>query len=221
MVPRAAESGRTARPAPPRRSAGLRTPSPPRFRTCVYTILVLTSRCPNGAWTVRMSYPDSRRWVAKLCAGCGTWSASTPRPSHRHHHRSLHRRGMHVMLPPLPQHTVPIGARRRKTHGHGHSAAARGSFRSRAPGKPPATPQPPGPRLASAAAAAATALAPSSVSIFLVMVVCAPASPLAASAMASTSVGRCPSAVPAVPSHGRRPAGRPSVPVLQNRSTRS
>jgi hypothetical protein len=30
-------------------SAGLRTPLPPRFKTCVYTIVVVTSLCPNNS----------------------------------------------------------------------------------------------------------------------------------------------------------------------------
>src|SRR2546425_914344 len=55
-------------PSPPGRShymsAGLRTPSRPRFNTCVYTIVVRTSRCPNNSCTVRMSYPASIRCVA-------------------------------------------------------------------------------------------------------------------------------------------------------------
>ena len=37
------------------RSTGLLTPNPPRFSTCVYTIVVLTSRCPSSSCTVRMS----------------------------------------------------------------------------------------------------------------------------------------------------------------------
>src|SRR5438034_9803931 len=49
----------------PKLSAGLRTPRPPLFNTCVYTIVVLTSLCPNSSWTVRISYPSSSRWVAK------------------------------------------------------------------------------------------------------------------------------------------------------------
>ena len=51
----------------PSRSAGLLTPRPPRLSTWVYIIVVLTSRCPRSSWTVRMSYPASRRWVAKAC----------------------------------------------------------------------------------------------------------------------------------------------------------
>ena len=38
-----------------RPSAGLRTPSAPRIRTCVSIIVVATSRCPNSSCTVRMS----------------------------------------------------------------------------------------------------------------------------------------------------------------------
>ena len=34
---------------------GLRTPRPPRFKTCVYSIVVETSLCPSSCWTVRMS----------------------------------------------------------------------------------------------------------------------------------------------------------------------
>jgi len=37
------------------RSMGLFTPSPPRFSTCVYIIVVLTSAWPRSSWTVRMS----------------------------------------------------------------------------------------------------------------------------------------------------------------------
>ena len=55
-----------------RRSTGLRTPSGPRLRTCVYTIVVLRSACPNNSCTVRMSYPSSSRWVANECRNvCG------------------------------------------------------------------------------------------------------------------------------------------------------
>ncbi|MEM4284445.1 MAG: hypothetical protein QXS96_08170 [Candidatus Caldarchaeum sp.] len=36
-------------------SIGLWTPFPPRFRTCVYIIVVFTSLCPNSSCTVRMS----------------------------------------------------------------------------------------------------------------------------------------------------------------------
>jgi len=49
----------------PKLSAGLRTPRPPLFNTCVYTIVVLTSLCPNSSCTVLISYPSSRRCVAK------------------------------------------------------------------------------------------------------------------------------------------------------------
>ena len=37
------------------RSSGLRTPSAPRFSTCKYTIVVLTSAWPSSSCTVRMS----------------------------------------------------------------------------------------------------------------------------------------------------------------------
>jgi len=47
-----------------RRSNGLLTPRPPRFNTCVYIIVVLTSACPSNSCTVRMSYPSSSRCVA-------------------------------------------------------------------------------------------------------------------------------------------------------------
>lgn len=50
-----------------RLSAGLKTPFPPRFTTWVYISVVLISECPNNSWMVRKSYPDSSRWVAKLC----------------------------------------------------------------------------------------------------------------------------------------------------------
>jgi hypothetical protein len=36
-----------------KRSAGLRTPKPPRFSTWVYTIVVATSRCPSSSCTVK------------------------------------------------------------------------------------------------------------------------------------------------------------------------
>ena len=48
-------------------SAGLRTPRPPRFSTCVYCIVVCTSAWPSSSCTVRMSVPASRRWVANEC----------------------------------------------------------------------------------------------------------------------------------------------------------
>src|SRR5262249_55256453 len=46
------------------RSRGLVTPSPPRFNTCVWMIVVLTSACPRSSCTVRMSDPLSSRCVA-------------------------------------------------------------------------------------------------------------------------------------------------------------
>ena len=58
------------------RSSGLFTPSPPRFNTCVYTIVVLTSACPSSSCTVRMSEPVSSRCVAMNAERCGTRSAS-------------------------------------------------------------------------------------------------------------------------------------------------
>ncbi len=54
-------------PHHPPTSRGLRTPNPPRFSTCVYSMVVFTSRCPSNSCTVRMSAPDSSRWVAKEC----------------------------------------------------------------------------------------------------------------------------------------------------------
>ena len=50
-----------------RLASGLRTPNPPRFSTWVYTIVVLTSRCPSSSCTVRMSCPPSSRCVANEC----------------------------------------------------------------------------------------------------------------------------------------------------------
>src|SRR5262249_44801325 len=41
------------------RSSLLFTATPPRFSTCVYTIVVLTSACPSNSCTVRMSDPLS------------------------------------------------------------------------------------------------------------------------------------------------------------------
>lgn len=64
-TPRAARlSG--AQPGGPR-SSGLRTPRPPLFSTCVYNIVVETSRCPSSSCTVLMSDPLSSRCVAKEC----------------------------------------------------------------------------------------------------------------------------------------------------------
>ena len=48
-------------------SSGLRTARPGRFKTCVYTMVVLTSLCPNSSWTVLMSEPLSSKCVAKEC----------------------------------------------------------------------------------------------------------------------------------------------------------
>ena len=36
-------------------SNGLTTPLPPRLRTCVYTMVVLTSLWPSRSWIVRIS----------------------------------------------------------------------------------------------------------------------------------------------------------------------
>ncbi len=51
------------------RSSGLRTPPAPLLSTCVYTIVVATSRCPRSSWMVRISWPFSRRCVANADLG--------------------------------------------------------------------------------------------------------------------------------------------------------
>ena len=48
-------------------------------------MVVLTSRCPSSSWIVRMSYPASSRWVAKLCLSelASERSAAAGRPTGR------------------------------------------------------------------------------------------------------------------------------------------
>ena len=71
------------------RSAGLMTPRPPRWRTWVYIMVVLTSLCPSHSCTVRMSYPASRRWVVKISytliqlSHVSQTRASAKQPCHR------------------------------------------------------------------------------------------------------------------------------------------
>src|SRR5439155_13238266 len=62
----------------PKLSAGLRTPRPPLFNTCVYTIVVLTSLCPNSSWTVRISYAvfclkKEKEWRVSLAGSRGAF----------------------------------------------------------------------------------------------------------------------------------------------------
>jgi hypothetical protein len=84
-VPTTAGSGGSCRHSGDE-SSGLRTPLPPRLSTCVYTIVVVTLRWPRSSCTVRMSYPLSRRWVAKLAKGVAARRATgraTEEPAER------------------------------------------------------------------------------------------------------------------------------------------
>src|SRR5437773_1434572 len=49
------------------RSAELMTPQLPRWRTWVYSMVVLTSLRPRHSCTVQMSYPAASQWVANAC----------------------------------------------------------------------------------------------------------------------------------------------------------
>jgi len=51
---------RATRPDAPSWSSGLRTPRPPWLRTCVWIIVVRTSRWPSSSWMVLMPYPACR-----------------------------------------------------------------------------------------------------------------------------------------------------------------
>lgn len=69
----------TGSATPSERSTGLRTQSGPRLRTCVYTIVVLTSEWPRSSCTVPMSSPSSSRCVANACRNvCGPTRSVMP-----------------------------------------------------------------------------------------------------------------------------------------------
>jgi len=39
----------------------------PSFVICVYIWVALRDSCPKSSWTLKMSHPSFKRWVAKVC----------------------------------------------------------------------------------------------------------------------------------------------------------
>lgn len=88
-------------------SSGLRTPWPPRLRTCTYAMIVRASRWPRGSWMVRMR----TRWRPTSPEGRANRSPGKRDPITASSWRALLRAAVHEEWPaPLRTHTgVRVG----------------------------------------------------------------------------------------------------------------